>query len=230
MKRTLRILGCLTVLIALLALGGCGFKPSSLASVTTLTAALVPAGSSSSTTSVAATTAPAPEAPAPAPKKFAPAPAPATLDVLLASGNWGYHSSTKYETKLSSGVTDALHSTMEQDEIDDLTAEQSCHLRSVFRDSTKVHHAIDEAGGDSSDATYTVVTISASDDVGIDTPWVTATLRACFPTRDGHKALEVSVYRQKTRFGLDNRPFVSSAIVGYTLEDGSIHNPKQIRL
>ena len=37
------------------------------------------------------------------------------------------------------------------------------------------------------------------------------------------------LFRQ-TRIGLDNRPFVSDAQVGYAQEDGSIKNPKRIRL
>ena len=227
-----RVLGCLVLVFACIALTACSLNPFSPGRVTTSpsSAASKASAASVSTSQSPTTTGKQTASAAPAHTKLAPSPAPATFDALLAPGSWGYHSRSKYETKRSSGVTHALHVNMEQDEVDDLTAEQSCRLRKIFRDSKKVHRAIDAAGGDSSDATYTVIEISASDDVGVDTPWVSATLRAGFATNDGQKTLEVQVYRQKTRFGLDNRPFVSGAFVGYALSDGSIHNPVRVRL
>ena len=236
MMHAKRVLACLVLVSLGVALPACSLNPLSLGRATTSPSQI---GSSSTTgaPSASATTSPSPGAAskqiagaAPAHTKFAASPAPKTFDVLLAAGKWGYHSRSKFETKRKSGVTHALHVDMEQDEVDDLTAEQSRRLRDIFKDSKKVHRAIDAAGGDSSDATYTVVQISASDDVGVDTPWVSATLRAGFATSDGQKTLEVQVYRQRTRYGLDNRPFVSGASVGYALSDGSIHNPSRVRL
>ena len=234
MTITRRALGCVVLAIACSMLAACSVNPLSLGSATTLLSQVgLQPKSAAPAASVPTTPAPTTAKPAPAappPTKFAASPAPATFDVLLAPGSWGFHSVKKFETRRSCGVTNALHVDLEQREDDRLTAEQSDKLLDIFEDSKKVLRAIDRAGGDSSDATYTVVTISASDNVGVDTPWVSATLRAGFATADGHKVLECYVYRQKTRFGLDNRPFVSSAIVGYTLGDGTIQNPTRVRL
>jgi hypothetical protein len=211
-----------------LALAGCGLNP--LSGMISQTPSSTTTKSRASTSTATATSTAAAKPAAPARTKFAATPTPHTLDPLLAGGKWGYHSKKTVENRLSSGVTLALHENLELDEITDLTDEQSSALLKIFRNSSKVHGWIDAAGGNSGDATYTVEAIQASDDVGNDTPWVYATLRAGFGTRDGAKAIECFVYRVKTDRGLDMRPFMSTVLVGYTTSGGIIINPTRIRI
>jgi hypothetical protein len=162
------------------------------------------------------------------PTPFAPSPAPKNYDPLLAEGSWGYQSQSELEN--SGTYTSTLHSTLEGKEIDKLTVNQTAALLKIFRNSSKVHGLIADAGGRSSEATYSITLVIASDDVGLDTPWVSATLRANFPTRDGQKGVQCYVYRQKTQKGLDNKPFVAGAYVGYIAGDGSLDNPVRKKL
>jgi hypothetical protein len=218
MSYTRRVVGSLALVLACLALTSCGSIP------------FIGGGVSTAPTVTPATTGtPAPTAattPTPPPHtKFARSPRPKTYDPLLASGKWGFHSRTKYENKDDDGVTMALHQNLEKSEVDNLLLEQEDLLLDVFEDSAKVNKIIRQEGGHSSEASYGVVAIEANDDVAVDTPWVTIILRADFPTNDGLKGLACYVYRQKTRDGLDNRPFVARAIVGYVDADGAIHDP-----
>lgn len=226
MSKTLRVAALFVLFGATIVLASCGLNPFSGGSGPAATPGSKNATSGASASAGASSTATTSSSPT----KFAPSPAPATFDPLLARGHWGYHSKKTVENKLSSGVTPALHENLEQEEIDDLTTQQSDSLLDIFRDSSRVHSWIDKAGGDSSDATYSVEAIQASDDVGNDTPWVYATLRAGFPTHDGAKVIQCFVYRQKTSKGLDLRPFVSDAIVGYVASDGTIPNPVRVKI
>jgi hypothetical protein len=160
---------------------------------------------------------------------FAKSPTPSPADPLLASGKWGYLNISKVVTKRT-GVTWALNQDVVDYRMNELTVEEAKSLLKVFKNSSKVKRAIKAAGGHSSEATYGVIDIQASDAVAIDTPWVYATLGAYFPTRYGVKALQCVVYRQKTAKGLDKRPLVSSALVGYLAVDGSIPNPTRVKL
>jgi hypothetical protein len=216
-----RAVCCLALVLACLALTSCGVVPFLGG---TSTAPTAPSSSATPTPVAAATSTPPPHT------KFARSPRPKTHDPLLGSGSWGYHSPSKYETRLEEGVTMALHQDLEKTEVDDLAVEQSDLLLDIFEDSAKVHRIIREEGGRSSEASYGVMAISANDDVAVDTPWVQATLRADFATRDGLKSIECYVYRQKTRDGLDNRPFVSGAIVGYMDAAAQVHDPVAKRL
>lgn len=225
MSYSQRVFACVVLACACLFLASCGFNPLSIG---TSQAPVTPAPSKAATSSVAATAA-APVVPARTP--FAKTPAPRLYDPLLANGSWGYHKKNRIiETKLKTGVTLAFHEDMELAEADALAAEQTKSLLKVFRNSTKVDRWIDAAGGDSDETTYTVLDIQANPDAVNDTPWVYAVLRAGFPTNDGSKALECYVYRQKTDKGLDNRPFVSNVIVGYQTIDGTIPNPKHLKI
>jgi hypothetical protein len=215
------IVGCASIILA-----SCGFNP--LSGGTSQAPAVKPTPSKTATASVTAT---ASTPAAPARTSFAKTSAPRLYDPLLANGSWGYHSKKKLvQVKLSDGVTLALHEDLRQAETDALTAEQQKSLLKVFKNSSKVHRWIDAQGGESSDATYSVVAIQASTEVGNDTPWVYATLRAGFPTEHGVKAIDCFVYRQKTDRGLDMRPFVSNAIAYYQASDGVPVDPTRVRV
>ena len=98
-------------------------------------------------------------------------------------------------------------------------------LLSALKKSSGVKEMVHAAGGDTDEIKYSVLTIDALDTVGLRTPWVTATLRASFPTEDGLKAVDVFVYRLRTSKGLNNTPYVSGTSVGYVDTDGSISQP-----
>ncbi len=220
---TRRVLTCLALAGATTALAACGFNP--LGGNTT-------SSSTTGPTSKTATqsTAPTPTTPVQT-ASFAKSPPPANLDPLLASGSWGYFDDRSTDIRKHVGDDDfAFHDILEKDEIDDLTVNQYYSLLKIFRKSAKIHRAIRSAGGDYDDADYRVLAIQASDDVGIDTPWVYATLVAVFPTSDGIKEIQCSVYRLKTEKGLDEKPFVSGTLVGYLDSGGAMMNPKQVRI
>lgn len=155
---------------------------------------------------------------------------PATADPLLKSGNWGYRKTKTAGRHLESDVTWALHEDLMDQEFNELAQEQAEQLIDIFEDSSKIRKLIRSNGGDADDALYTVVAIQASDTDAIGVPWVFATLRASFATRDGQKAVQCHVYRLKTEKGLDKRPLVSSTIVGWVDRVGSINNPKNVRI
>jgi hypothetical protein len=153
---------------------------------------------------------------------FAAEPKPASSDPVLTSGSWGYHSAVDYD---DSGNGTQINRTAEAKERYKLIKEQYYDLLDALRDSSGVEDLVSDAGGDTSDIKYSVVALDAEDLVGINTPWVTATLRASFPSEDGLKAVDVYVYRLKTKKGLNNTPYVSGTAVGYVDVDGSIRNP-----
>jgi hypothetical protein len=220
-----RTIACVALVGMVLMLASCGLNPLNLGGGS-------PAASTQPTTSTPAATSTAPAA-APKPTKFASSPKPAPADPLLATGSWGYLDMNKV-VKPRTGVTSAFHQDIVDRRMQQLTNEEWLNLLKVFRNSPRVKRAIKAAGGHSSEATYSVIDIQASDEVGVDTAWVYATLRANFPTRNGQKGLECDVYRQKTEKGLDRRPLVSSSIVGYVADDASEHgvvtNPKRVKL
>lgn len=155
---------------------------------------------------------------------------PAPADPLLKSGNWGYRKTKTAGRHLSSDVTWALHKSLEDQKFNELAQEQAEQLIDIFEDSSKIRKLIRSNGGDADDALYTVEYIQASDTDAIGVPWVFATLRASFATRDGQKAVQCHVYRLKTEKGLDKRPLVASTIVGWVDPVGGINNPKNVRL
>jgi hypothetical protein len=231
MRRPLKSALGASLAIAVLALSGCGLISGGGGEAPRPPA---PSASKPATSSAPATAAPAPSKPAPkAPSTsgFAPSPQPKPYDPLLASGSYGYHENPAFENAGTLTATD--HDILEQREIDKLTKEQQTSLLKIFRNSGKVHRAIENAGGEVSDASFDVtgtVPVIASDDVAVNTPWVTAQLYARFRTTDGVKELRCWVYRLKTEKGLDNRPYVAGSTVGFVLSDGIVHNPKQILL
>jgi hypothetical protein len=220
---TYRTSACLALVGMAFMLASCGLNPFATDSGTG--PGPVATGTPSATATPAATSAAAPAKRA----KFAKSPTPSPADPLLASGKWGYLDIDDVVTKRT-GVIWAYNSDVVAYRRAELTLEESKSLLKTFRNSPKVKRAVKAAGGRSSETTYGVVDIQASDDVPVDTPWVYATLRAAFPTRYGVKVLESHVYRQKTSKGLDRRPLVSNTIVGYVATDGSIPNPVQVKL
>jgi hypothetical protein len=221
-----RAFACLALVGMVFMLASCGLNPLDLG------------GGSPAATSQTATPTPSatstPAAAAPKSTKFASSPKPPPADPLLATGSWGYLDMDDVVEKRT-GVTSALHQGIVDQRMTKLTDEEWLNLLKVFRNSPKVKRAIKAAGGRSTEATYAMIDIQASEDVGIDTPWVYATLRANFPTRNGLKGLECDVYRQKTSKGLDRRPLVSSARVGYVRSDdaaehGVVANPVHVKL
>lgn len=225
MSVTRRVSACLVLVSMAIMLASCGLNPLDLG------------GGSPAATSDTATRTPSPTstqaAAAPKSTKFAKSPKPPPADPLLATGKWGYLDMNDV-VKKRTGVTSVYHQQIVSQRVEKLTNEEWLNLLKVFRNSPKVKRAIKAAGGRSTEATFSVVDIQASDDVGLDTPWVYATLRANFPTRNGQKGLECDVYRQKTSKGLDRRPLVSSSIVGYTSDDASkfgvVTNPVRVKL
>jgi len=222
MNARLRLgLGTMLVAVAVM-MSGCGLLPmlggqsGQRASVsTTGTASKTATGSANATASAAAT-------PAVAEASFAPEPRPRSSDPVLASGDWGYHSGVDYD---DAGGGTQINRTAEAKERYQLTKEQYHDLLDIMKDSDGVVELASNAGGDTSDIKYSVIAIDVLDQVGVSTPWVTATLRASFPTEDGLKAVDVYVYRLRTKKGLNNTPYVSGTSVGYVDVDGSIRNP-----
>lgn len=214
MKARLRLVaGVLLATIAVM-VSGCGMFPGT--SGPAKPSASTPANATTATPAATATT------PVAATTAFAPAPKPPSADPVLTSGNWGYHATVDYDDY---GGGHQIHTTAEQRERYQLIKEQYYDLLAALKDSSGVEELVEKAGGDVSDIKYSVVDIDALDTVGESTPWVTATLRASFPTEDGLKAVDVFVYRLKTSKGLNNTPYVSGTSVGYVDTDGSIDNP-----
>lgn len=154
---------------------------------------------------------------------FAPSPKPRSADPVLKHGSWGIHSGVDFND--TDGKSSKLNSDVRLKNLVDLVVEQRKSLLSIFKSSPGVHKLIAKAGGSAGDAVYTVQNIDAHADTARSTPWVTATFRATFPSEGGKRAVEVSVYRQKTGKGLDNTPYVSGTSVGYIAPDGTIANP-----
>ena len=154
---------------------------------------------------------------------------PPPQDAVLGTHRWGYRSS--HVTGARDEVTSDLHIAVEGNENDLLTQQQSSELLHIFRHSKGVRRAIEADGGDPDDASFWVRQVSANeDDVGNNTAWVTATLRADYPAHEGERGLEMQVYRQKTREGLlDNTPYVSATQVGYLDATGALVDPETIR-
>jgi hypothetical protein len=223
-----RIVVALTIGCACLAVSSCGLE--------SLTSSFLGSGSGSSSSATATTTPGAivSKTTTGTHTAMARSPRPAAADPLLKSGKWGYRKTKTVGRHLESGVTWALHedllSNPETGKFSELAQEQAEQLIEIFEDSSKIRRLVDSNGGDPDDALYTVQEIQASDAVAIGVPWVYATLRASFPTRDGQKAVQCHVYRVKTAKGLDKRPLVSSTIVGFVDSASSINNPKNVRL
>jgi len=219
MNARLRLVAGLLLATIAVSMTGCGIIP---ASGPATPAATVPAaGTASSTASAtAAATTQAPAAVTQA--SFAAEPAPRSPDPVLKSGSWGYHSAIDWD---DAGEGRQINSVAEQNERYRLIREQYRRLLSTLKRSPGVKRLVSAAGGDTSDIMYSVITLDASDEVGYLIPWVTATLRASFPTHDGLKAVDIYVYRIRTHKGLNNTPYVSGTSVGYVDTDGSIANP-----
>ncbi len=145
-------------------------------------------------------------------------------DAVLGTRHWGIRSSTVKGARSPDQVTSDLHSTVEGFENDQLTAQQSEELLCIFRHSKGVRRLIEADGGDPCDATFWVKQVSANeDDIGNRTAWVTATLRADYPAPEGQRAIEMQVYRQKTRDGrLDNTPYIASTQAGWIGSTGDL--------
>lgn len=226
LRNSRRVLCCIALVGFGALLSACSLNP--FGTTAAPTAATTPTSTPATSSASATHTPTAAEATAVVKTAFAKSPAPRSWDPLLQSGDWGYHSLTKYETEVSQS-SPLTNETIDQVEDAKLQVEQEGQLLKIFRNSSKVHEVIDKAGGDSSDATYTITDVSATAEGGTSVPWVTATLRADFGTNDGVKALEVWVYRQRNKKGMDMRPWVSGAIVGYVDANGSIVNPVPVR-
>jgi hypothetical protein len=218
MNARVRLVACALLAIAAASMTGCGLLTSQVGSKPS-TANKV--GTSGSTTASATPSATA-TAVTPA-SSFASEPTPKPADPILASGDWGYHSGIDYD---DSGSGRRINSLAEQNERYKLIKEQYKKLLSALKKSKGVKRLVSAAGGDTDDIKYSVVDIDAMDLVGLQTPWVTATLRASFATEDGLKAVDVMVYRLKTAKGLNNTPYVSGTSVGFVESDGSITQPK----
>lgn len=166
-------------------------------------------------------------APAPVPLErvaFARSLKPRSADPVLKHGDWGFHAPVDYNDS-DDGDLYELHSAVVQDELLDLILEQRCKLLHIFKSSPEVHKLIKKHGGELDDVVYSVESIDAHADTAESTPWVTATLRATYPSVGGRRVVDVFVYRQKTAEGLDNTPYVSGTSVGYVQSDGTISNP-----
>jgi hypothetical protein len=157
---------------------------------------------------------------------FAPARTP-KWDPVLAPGDWGIISLSTAGVPESTR-TSKLHRDVRQHEINKLTAKQAKSLLSIFKCSDEVQSLVEANGGDLDQTAYKVVKILADAETGVNTPWVTATLRATYPAHGGLKGLEVDVFRQKTSKGLSNAPYVTSTRVGYISDADTIVNPKSL--
>ncbi|MDR3686487.1 MAG: hypothetical protein P4L93_06000 [Coriobacteriia bacterium] len=218
MNAKLRLAACLLAVVAVISTGCTSLLGgASTPSVTTPKPGGASVGASSTATPGTSTPAtPVVE------NTFAAEPAPKPADPILTSGDWGYHAGIDWD---DAGGGKQINSTAEQNERYKLIKEQYTKLLDALKDSSGVKRLVSAAGGDTSDIKYSVVTIDAMDLVAPHTPWVTATLRATFPSEDGLKAVDVFVYRNKTAKGLNNTPYVSGTSVGYVDTDGSIKNP-----
>lgn len=152
---------------------------------------------------------------------FAPTHRP-SYDPILASGHWGIVSRSEAGITDSGERTNTKHEVIKQDQINSLTEEQGDELQEALERSAVVKSLIKENGGSASDVTYYVREIFADADTGVDTAWVTATLRADFPAVGGRKGIELQVYQQKTSKGLDNHPYVTSTLVGYVSNQAAL--------
>jgi hypothetical protein len=224
MNARLRLAACMFAVVAVTTTG-CASAP--FLGGTSKPATVTPGGgaSTTATASAAATATPPASKPATAvvQNTFASEPSPKPADPILTSGSWGYHAGIDWDDK---GAGRQVNTDAEQTERYKLIKEQHKKLLEALEDSSGVRRLVSGAGGDVNDVTYSVVTVDAMDlGVGVHTPWVTATLRATFPSEDGLKAVDVFVYRARTDKGLNNTPYVSGTSVGYVEDDGSIKNP-----
>ena len=235
MRYARRALCCVVLVACCFSLAACALLPFGSSPTTPSTTTKL--GSKTATGSVAATGTKAAQSATPTPKpapakpvnSFAKEPKPKPYDPLLASGSWGYHSLTKFEKEVSREST-LTNGAIDITEETNLTKEQRRRLLRLFRNSARVHKIIDQNDGDwTEDPSYSVVSIQSTFEGGPSVPWVTATLRATFGTRDGVKALDVFVYRMQTRFGLDERPYVGGAQVGYIDSIGTLTNPVRVK-
>ena len=151
------------------------------------------------------------------------APAPEDTDPVLGTGRWGTRSS-KVSGALGHGVTNSLHASVEATESLVLNRQQGSELIGIFRRSKGVSRLIREYGGSPSRTSYYVKEIDADEDMaGKSTPWVTATLRADFPSPEGLRGIEMRVYRTKIDWDtLDNTPYVASTQVSYVDSTGAL--------
>jgi hypothetical protein len=221
MKARLRLVACALLAAVAVTTTGCGSLPF-LGSSATPEATSTPSGSATATSSVPATATPsATSTAAPVENTFASEPAPKPADPILTSGDWGYHSAVDLD---DAGGGFQIHNVAEQKERYRLIKEQSKSLLSALKKSKGVKKLVSSAGGETDEISYSVTYVDALDSVGVNTPWVTATLRASFPTHGGLKAVDTFVYRLKTHKGLNNTPYVSGTAVGYVDTDGAIGN------
>jgi hypothetical protein len=144
-------------------------------------------------------------------------------DPVLVGGKWGTRSS-RVHGALGQKVTSDIHDTVEATENVLLLNQQSHELLEIFEDARGVTRLITRYGGDPDDTRYFVKEIQANeDDVGNGVAWVTATLRADFPSPEGMRGIEMVVYRRKiSQMRLDNTPYVASTQIGYVHENGDL--------
>ena len=140
------------------------------------------------------------------------------VDPVLGTGDWGIRS-RKVKNALGHGVTANNHQDVENYENALLTDQQSEALLKIFRNAHGVHRIIERYDGDpDTDVThYYVLSIHADEDnPAPGNPWVTATLRADFPSPEGMRGIQMDVYRRKTDKGeLDNTPYVALTQISY---------------
>ena len=148
-----------------------------------------------------------------------------SYDPVLASGDWGVVSRSEAGITDSDARTSVKHQVIKQGQINTLTAEQSENLLATLERSDVVDGLIEKNGGSVSQTHYFVREIFADADTGVDTPWVTATLRADFPAVGGLKGVELRVIQQKTSKGLDDHPYVISTLVGFVADTTSASDP-----
>ena len=218
MNAKLRLAACLLAVVAVMSTGCASLLGGTPTPAVT---APKPGGASTGASSTATPTPSVAATPA-VQDTFAAEPKPKTADPILTAGDWGYHAGIDWD---DSGGGKQINVTAEQAERYKLIKEQDKKLLAALKNSKGTKKLVSAAGGDTSDIKWSVVTIDALDLVAPHTTWVTATLRATFPTEDGLKAVDVFVYRAKTAKGLNNTPYVSGTSVGYVDTDGSIKNP-----
>jgi len=151
------------------------------------------------------------------------APAPEDTDPVLGTHRWGTRSS-KVSGALGHAITSDLHASVEATESNLLNEQQASELIDIFRESAGVSRLIEKYDGDPDDAVFYVKEIDADEDrAGNSTPWVTATLRADFPSPEGLRGIEMRVYRKKIGWDiLDNTPYVASTQVSYVDSTGTL--------
>jgi hypothetical protein len=221
----------LTVLLAVLAISAAACTPnipflSSFTGASSAQKAVTPASSQAATSAVVAPT-PAPAASSGVVLIYASGGGrrrQVPEDPVLGTKKWGTRSDA-VSGALGHGVRDDLHQlAVEDTETAKLMDQQADELLEVFEDAAGVHRIIRRYGGDVDDTHFWVKSISANEDqAAIRTPWVTATLRADFPSPEGRRGLEMQVYRIRISDSrLDNTPYVASTQVSYLDSDGEL--------